>query len=707
MIPAPETVARLPLSAPEDTGAMVGRWKGRQLFQVRVAWIMVAALVLAVVVTTLPSRYAALDTHAGASVSPDLFAAYEMAWLVLVVAIFGGVAALLIWRRADDRMALFSAFALLTFPVYIFHLDDTATIASFWRWSGAALALAGLVSFTLLIYLFPDGRFVSRWNPWLSLPWLVAEAARRAFPGTHWDYTTLPALLSLLLVLVGLGPAVVVMVYRYQRISSPLQRQQTKWFVFGVTLAVVLDTGISFGLGLQDPQSLHHHTWVEAAGDSAFLGAVLFLPVSIGLAITRYRLWAIDILINRTLVYGVLTASVIGLYVLVVGTLSRVLSGHGDVIISLAATGLVALLIQPLRARLQQTVNRLLYGERDDPYQALSRLARRLEGTIAPEAVLPAIVETVARTLKLPYAAIELQEDEGLRVVAFHGDPVPVPLMFPLAYQQEPLGHLLLAPRTGSTGFSRADQRLLADLAHQAGVAVHGVRLTAEARRLSTDLQRARIRLVTLVEEERRRLRRDLHDGLGPTLACVTLQAETARDLLVNDPAQADALLAELTVQAQSAIADIRRVVYDLRPPALDDLGLAGAVQAHAAQLVHQELAITVVAPEELPPLPAAVEVAAYRIVQEALTNVVRHASARSCMVRLVVGDALRVEVTDDGCGLPRESVGGVGLLSMRERAAELGGACLIEAAAAGGVRIIVTLPVAGPETMSASNGTT
>jgi len=169
---------------------------------------------------------------------------------------------------------------------------------------------------------------------------------------------------------------------------------------------------------------------------------------------------------------------------------------------------------------------------------------------------------------------------------------------------------------------------------------------------------------------------------------------------LQSDPAQVDAVLTELTAQAQAAIADIRRVVYDLRPPALDDLGLVGALRAHASRLSRQDICITVDAPEDLPLLPAAVEVAAYRIIQEALTNVVRHAVVHRAAVRLHIGNVLCVEVIDDGCGLPSVRHAGVGLRSMRERAAELGGSCVIDAGPAGGVRIAARLPLVLPDAL-------
>jgi signal transduction histidine kinase len=331
-----------------------------------------------------------------------------------------------------------------------------------------------------------------------------------------------------------------------------------------------------------------------------------------------------------------------------------------------------------------------MYGERDQPYAVVSRLGRRLEGAIALESVLPTIVETVAHSLKLPSVAIALGGPGAETIAASWGEPSSRSLRFPLLYRGEAVGTLLLAPRPGETALSDADRRVLDDLARQAGVAVHSVRLT-------TELQQARERLVAAREEERRRLRRDLHDGLGPQLGSQTLTLSAVRTLLRSDPGAAEALLDQAMTHAQQAIADIRRVVYDLRPPALDDLGLAGALRETAAQDSQNGLRITVDAPEPLPPLPAAVEVACYRIAQEALTNVVRHAHARNCAVRLSVDNGLMIEVRDDGVGLPTVSRPGVGTVSMRERATELGGSCEIDTVPGGGTRVLARLPLPSP----------
>jgi signal transduction histidine kinase len=264
----------------------------------------------------------------------------------------------------------------------------------------------------------------------------------------------------------------------------------------------------------------------------------------------------------------------------------------------------------------------------------------------------------------------------------------------PLAYAGEPVGRLLLAPRASDEPFSPADRRLLDDVARLAGLALHAMRLTA-------DLQRSRERLVTAREEERRRLRRDLHDGLGADLAALNLQVGALRPLIERDPAAAAGRVPGLQDDIRAAIGDIRRLVYGLRPPAIDELGLVGALRARAGQYEgdgaagEARLRISVDAPPELPDLPAAVEVAAYWIVQEALTNVAKHAGARAATVRLgVEGGALVVEVVDDGVGLPAERGIGVGLRSMRERAEELGGACTVEPVPGCGTIVAARLPL-------------
>jgi len=493
---------------------------------------------------------------------------------------------------------------------------------------------------------------------------------------------------------------VVAQLYRYRRVSNIIQRQQTRWVVFAVTVGLVVFTMwylpamIFPSLGMPGlSSSLVGHSvstllmLLVPLGSPIFAFFTLLVPLSVGIAILRFRLWEIDVIINRTLVYGTLTACLVSMYVLVVGGLGVLFQTQGNFFISLLATGLTAVLFQYLRDLLRRGVNRLMYRERDAPYVVLSRLGQRLEATLVPQAVLPTIVETVAQALKLPSAAITLKQDDGFTIAASYGSSLDAPLRLPLIYQTELVGELLLVPRTHGEPFTAADQRLLDDLARQAGIAVYAVRLTA-------DLQHSRERLVTAREEERRRLRRDLHDGLGSQFASQTLILTAARKLLRHDPDAAEALLADATIHAQEAISDIRRLVYALRPPVLDDLGLVAALHEQTTQYGTSGVSLTLDAPDSLPPLPAAVEVVCYRIAQEALTNVIRHAHARACTVRLTLGERLSLEITDDGIGLPASFRAGVGLTSMRERAIELGGTCLIEPMANGGTRVYTRLPL-------------
>jgi len=372
-------------------------------------------------------------------------------------------------------------------------------------------------------------------------------------------------------------------------------------------------------------------------------------------------------------------------YVTIVAGLGAMFQSQGKLLASLLATSLIAMLFQPARSRLQSAVNRLMYGERDDPYAVLSRFGQRLEATLAPDSILPTIVETITQTLKLPYAAMRLSNETMIA----HGalPPNTKPESFPLVYQGETIGQLEVAPRAADESFTPAERRLLTDIAHQAGIAAHAVRLTA-------DLQHARERLVTTREEERRRLRRDLHDGLGPKLAGQALILEAVRDSLEPD-SQSRPLVDHLITDSQSVVSEIRELVQGLRPPALDEFGLVGAVRSLAAQCEPGKLRVTVTAPDPMPPLPAAVEVSAYRIAQEALTNVVKHAQAKDCQVRLAFGDStLRLEVQDNGLGLPAPRRPGVGLSSMRERAEEIGGSCVVEAGIDGGTSVTAQLPI-------------
>jgi signal transduction histidine kinase len=401
-------------------------------------------------------------------------------------------------------------------------------------------------------------------------------------------------------------------------------------------------------------------------------------------------------IINRTLVYGILSFLTIAFYVLIVVGFALFLNRGPNPVISFLAAGVIAIIFEPLRQRLQRGVNRLMYGERDDPATVLTRLSKRVASALAPESVLQTIVETLAQTLRLPQASIALSNEEPRYISTVQSnlgqarELSPSELIhLPLTYQSERVGELILAPRAAGESFSAADLKLINLIAQQAGVAAHTVRL-------NNDLQHSRERLVSAQEEERRRLRRDLHDGVGPTLASLSQRLDTAADLVKEDPDQSIELLKELKGQVKGTVAEVRRLVYALRPPVLDEFGLVSAIREYVAPYAGPNgLQITFDVTEPMPPLPAAVEVATYRVALEAFTNIIKHAQATTCHIKIKAeNNSLLLEVTDNGKGLSPNQHTGVGLTSMRERAAELGGECVVENIRAGGMRVIAQIPI-------------
>ncbi len=680
----------------------------------RVGGRVLAGLSLVLFVLSIPARYTELvETARRAStqldpglgflqsfVSGGTYYALAVLFLeILFVLSLTLISIAIAWRNKSDWPSLFFSTVFVVYAVWVTQTLDALVLPSVLQVISNLTQAAGVLLAVMFFLIFPDGRFVPGWTRASAVAWFFYCLAWGIFPAA-WFSLIDPFESSfaafLILLLLGWGLGLMAQAVRYRR-ADQRQRIMTKWVIL-IVAGACIGYGAVYLPDVLLPESGSARALYDLFGVSVFWLLALPMPVAFGIAMQRYHLFKADLIINRALVYVALTACVIGIYAFVVGYLGALLHTEGNFLISLLATSLVAVLFQPLRDRLQRGVNRLMYGERDDPYAALSRLGQHLEATLAPDAVLSTVVKTVAEALRAPYAAIEIERNGAYESVAVTGEPVDVPLHLPLVYGGERVGRLVLGRRAGEADFSPADHRLLDDLARQVSLAVHATRLTEDALRLSEDLQKSREQLVTAREEERRRLRRDLHDGLGPQLAAVTMKAEAARDLLETSPGHSGALLEEITAQAQEAVTDVRRLVYGLRPPALDELGLLGTLRTQVAHGDHNGLRVSVEAPDELPALPAAVEVAAYRIVQEAMTNTTRHAKASNCMVRIAPDDetsVLRLDVSDDGRGIPEERRAGVGLHSMRERAEELGGSCVVEALPAGGTSVRAILPLA------------
>lgn len=546
-----------------------------------------------------------------------------------------------------------------------------------WRW--AALYCSGLVLFSTFMMMFrvSDDEMPGIFNPFGNETLSSFGISNYQYFQVYWLSCALIAVISLIV--------------RYMRTNIEV-RKQILWVIYTISIVVVF---IAFDVFISEPDNI--------ISEIQLFLSLQCIWIAIGISVLKYRLYDIDIILNRTVVYGALTAIIICLYILIVGYLGALFQTSGNLFISLLATGVVTVVFQPLRVYLQNQVNRLFYGDRAEPYTVLTQLSKRLQGALLPEAVPRHIVETVAIALRSPYTALVLEGEENSSPAAEYrqSDQQAIPSnleSFALSYQGDVIGHLWVAPNLDEGAFSTADQRLLLDMLRHAGLALSASRLTVE-------LQRAREHLVNAREEERRRLRRDLHDGLGPTLAAHTLKVGSARYMLKQDPDTADRILASLEQDLSESLQEVRRLVYNLRPPALDDLGLPDALQRLVLSYDTPSFKTDLTMLESLPTLSAAAEVAIYRIIQEALANAVRHSHASYCSIAIsfrdhaekqaVVGrPQIVLSIQDDGVGLPQEYRAGVGLRSMRERAEELGGSFVLVSQAGTGTKIEVSLPI-------------
>ncbi|MFZ6005414.1 MAG: sensor histidine kinase [Actinomycetota bacterium] len=503
-------------------------------------------------------------------------------------------------------------------------------------------------------------------------------------PFQRWFPTLLETLLVVALV------AQVDLVARVLRMSAADRRRHA---LFAVAIVLLSAPGlISFARLVG---------WLDGfdSPEAEFVPAML-LPLALGFGVLRHGTLGFRAVVRRTAFYAGVTVLSAVLYFAVVGVFAVALQdgvGVGPVV----ATGLVAISLQPVRAAVQRVVDRWVFGDRDEPYRALAGLNRRLGGPDTHP--LAVVAEVVRSSLKLRAVSVEWLAADGERVVGAHagdhssGDEAARRL--PVLFEGRQVAELVVHDAEGASSPNAAELRLLNDLAGAAGAVVQAAR-TAE------DLARSRGLIVRAREEERRRLRHDLHDGLGPTLASVAMGLDAAANRLTSDP-QLSTLLHDLDQALRDAIADIRRLVAGLRPPALDELGLIPALREQALDMTARArradgsaVTIDVSGHPGLPTMAAAVEVAAYRIAIEGMTNVLRHADASECKVRLSPAggedDAIEVMVEDDGRGIADDSTSGIGLESMRNRAEELGGRVRIRARPEGGTLMAAVLPLHG-----------
>jgi two-component system, NarL family, sensor kinase len=572
-------------------------------------------------------------------------------------------------------------------------------LSGFALWYVAQFGSVLLLMLPAVLVLYPSGRLLAgRWGRFSVLV-LVAAAALPAVlvvapPATmqagidHEYRTGMPALplsdavytpvlhVAQVLTFTSVLFAVVVFVVRMRR-AEGLERVQVRWLAWAAAVCV------GFGISI---------VFFRAAplGMVAMIAALFVTAVSVAIGILAPERWDVDALLVATIVFGSVAATVVALDLVLVAGLERVLGerlGQQDVAVLVLLLALAA--YGPIRSAAGGVVRRWLVGRRGDRYDVVSGLAARLEESADVHRQLPALAAAVATAFKLGYVRVEVVDSHGT-VSAAHGTAPAAVREVPIRYGEELVGRLVLPDRGMRSMLSRRDQELLLDVVRQAAVAIRSARLAA-------DLQASRERLVLDREEDRRRIRRDLHDGLGPVLGGVAMRLDAAGNALTTDPEAARTMVEKSRSDITEALADVRRLVHGLRPPALDDLGLLDALQQQVERMRSAALDVRVEA-EALPPLPAAVEVAAYRIASEALANMARHAQASHCTVRLVAGPAdLLVEVADDGVGIGPDVVAGVGLGSLRDRAAELGGRTEITCPPPAGTVVRAWLPLSTP----------
>lgn len=617
-------------------------------------------------------------------------------WLepLITIVSYGAAGAVLVDRRPDLPFGwLLAGAAVLNvvqltilLPAYAAVVHGNNSALARWGLTASALGFLPIAAQGLINVRFPSGKPATRKGRALEIALITSttlvvlggvfgsssgDLVDRASPPAHplTDGTVVEKIAD---TLIFFAPAVVLLglvaglgvVVRFRR-ARGIERQQLKWRAAGVVGALLLF-----------PFAVTESLGVVTALDSPLFVLTLLFPV------LRHRLWAIDTILRRSVVYALLTAVLVLAYIGVFAAIAAVASDRVAAPIAAAA---VVLSVMPLRLGAQRVVNRVFYGDRSDPYRTLRELGRRLNA-VPPGGVLNSLVEAVATSLRLPHVAIERYD--GLALAA-HGSAGTRRERWPLAYEGQVEGFLVASPRRGEDGFDDRDRELLRDVAGQVGVAVHAQSLTAE-------LLQSRQRLVTAREEERRRLRRDLHDGIGPILTAIGLHLDAVRARLGTESPRAEQHVTEAKEATTQALSELRRLVHGLRPPALDDLGLIGALHTHTDRVrAGSDLSVTIDACD-LPEMPAAVEVALFRTALEAVTNTVRHSGAGKCRVRLTADNGeLVLEVHDDGTSA-EPWVPGVGLAAMRERAEELGGSLRVGPVPSGGTTVTARFPVVG-----------
>ena len=685
----------------------------------------------------------------------------DLPWMILQSTIalsYSAIGALILSRRPENRIGwvFFGAGILTAFIVFASEYDIRAfNLAPGSLPAPMVIALASAAvgpivwptDILLLLLLFPDGRLPSsRWRPVLAVSLLLPilglfelldpklfVGSLRSIPLHTGNPIGVPALQNVvsairttiagIVSLIGLLGAVLAILRRWFR-STGIERQQLKWLAFaGVLLAFsIILLFAPYRAGVSGSTT----SPIDAVGFIAFMLAItVAIPAATAIAILRYRLYDIDLVINRSLVFGTLALFIAGVYVGVVAGLGALIGGGGrpNLALSIVATALVAVAFQPVRERVERLANRLVYGKRATPYEVLSQFSDRVAGSYASEEVLPRMARVLAEGtgaaradvwLRLgdhiaPAASWPATDQPAPASVALTGQLLPpmpsLTRVLPVRHQGELLGALSIKKRQGEA-MTPVEDDLLKNLAAQAGLVLRNVRLTAELRarleeifKQAAELRASRQRIVAAQDAERRRLERNIHDGAQQNLVALTVKLRLATTLATRDPERARVSVKDLAAESDRALETLRALARGIYPPLLREQGLAVAVRAEAAKMP-LPAAVRV---DHLDRFPPEVEAAVYFVCLEALQNVTKHARASRVLITLrSAAHELCFEITDDGAGFEvANDASGSGLRNMRDRIEGMGGRLVIRSEPNRGTTVSGRVPVGATEAVS------
>ena len=661
----------------------------------------------------------------------DLMSAFAFTPLLLAFAVVGTIVAShrpanpIGWLFLAEGLGFAVGVATDTFASHAIRAGAAPSSVAWADWLGAILGELGFL-FVLAVLLFPDGRLPSRrWRVVAGL--IVAGEALLVFMAVTSSAALRAEISAVRVSPVRLIPdsvadpvvnvvqtlflplsaaAAAGLVVRYRR-ATPDVRHQIKWVAYAslLTAVALLISGLVFGNPI-----------------GALLAVGPLIPIAAGIAIFKYRLYDIDVVISKTIVYGSLAAFITLVYVVIVAGLGSLGPGflqagsQPNLGLSILATAVVAVAFQPVRERMQRLANRLVYGKRATPYEALSEFAGRMGGTYAADDILPQMARVLAEGTGADRAVVWVKDGAELTAGASWPVDAEPPQRMPLAaaataipggervtrveYQGETLGALSVSKR--GEPFTAVEDSLISHLGAQAGLVLHNIGLTEQLRARLAELRASRLRIVTAADDQRRRIERDIHDGAQQQLLAIGAKLALTESVAGQDTERERALVAQLKAETSGALETLRELARGIYPPLLADQGLAAAVSAQAGKAPGP----VEVDADGVGRYPAELETAIYFCCVEALQNAAKHAPGSAVRVSLAEDDGQVVfSVTDDGPGfVPATAPAGTGLRNMGDRLAALGGSCQVDSSPGRGTTIGGRIGIGAPVAANSSD---